>query len=64
MESLLFLHQNAFFRRSVIDRKDEFLGEPMNFWENLGGYSSLCSEIRELRMIGLFQSWVRGMIHL
>ena len=32
----------------------------MNFWENLGGYSSLCSEIRELRMIGLFQSWVRG----
>ena len=49
MESLLFLHQNAFFakfiwrnlcikrgkydRRSVIDRKDEFLGKPMSLCE-------------------------------
>lgn len=86
MESLLFLHQNAFFakfvwrnlcikrgkydRRSVIDREDEFLGEPMslceradeflgkpmNLWKNLGAHSSLHSEIRELRMIALFQS--------
>ena len=51
MESLLFLHQNAFFakfiwrnlcikrgkydRRSVIDRKDEFLGEPMSLCERV-----------------------------
>ena len=45
---------------SLCERADEFLGEPMNFWENLGAHSSLCSEIRELRMIGLFQSWGRG----
>ena len=48
---------------SLCERADEFLGKPMNFWENLGAHSSLHSEIRELRMIDLFQSWVRGMIH-
>lgn len=41
---------------SLCERVDEFLGKPMNFWENLGAHSSLCSEIRELRMIDLFQS--------
>ena len=58
--------KDEFLRKpmSLCERADEFLGKPMNFWENLGAHSSLCSEIRELRMIGLFQSWVRGVIHL
>ena len=48
----------------MIDRKDEFLRESMNLWKKLGAHSSLHSEIRELRMIDLFQSWVREVIHL
>lgn len=39
---------------------NESVRESMNFWENLGAHSSLHSEIRELRMIAIFQSWVRG----
>lgn len=41
---------------SLCERADEFLGKPMNLWKNLGAHSSLHSEIRELRMIALFQS--------